>query len=344
MINFSLAEFQLKFLNQIQSRLLESKVLTSYKYALLHAIADRCVLKTMSDPSEQLKISVIELAEVWLELFAGHTHPYPSHDGMIQSLCQGSVKGETVLTLIDEYRSMSSSMQANQRPLVLREICKRLENPITRLYSGGLSKDNFLYCYQGSTLTLKPYIGFCFREHHSLVTQLIRERWLTFVRKQNRHRLAEAQELSSFLFGSKRASLGSYFEALKQSGEQTCFYCEASNAKLVVDHFIPWSIYAVDYGHNFVLACVSCNSSKSDQLASLSYLGRWLKRNVNLSIDLQTAFEERSLSHNAEASLAIADWAYRRHLSLGGELWLKRGVRCTLERPSLDDLKKVLGY
>ena len=36
-----------------------------------------------------------------------------------------------------------------------------------------------------------------------------------------------------------------------------------------VDHFISWSRYTTDLGHNFVLAHPGCNSQKSDYLAIL---------------------------------------------------------------------------
>ncbi len=46
-----------------------------------------------------------------------------------------------------------------------------------------------------------------------------------------------------------------------------------------VDHFVPWARYPVDLGHNFVLAHSTCNSSKSDHVASAEYLEKWVDRN-----------------------------------------------------------------
>jgi 5-methylcytosine-specific restriction endonuclease McrA len=47
--------------------------------------------------------------------------------------------------------------------------------------------------------------------------------------------------------------------------------------ELEVDHFIPFSLYPRDLMHNFVLACPSCNRSKSDSLAARVHLDRWEK-------------------------------------------------------------------
>jgi len=46
-----------------------------------------------------------------------------------------------------------------------------------------------------------------------------------------------------------------------------------------VDHFISWSMYPSDTGHNFVLADSSCNSKKSNLLASDEFLHKWQERN-----------------------------------------------------------------
>jgi hypothetical protein len=40
-----------------------------------------------------------------------------------------------------------------------------------------------------------------------------------------------------------------------------------------VDHFIPWSRYPADLGHNFVLAHDRCINAKSDYLAAYSLAG-----------------------------------------------------------------------
>ena len=245
----------------------------------------------------------------------------------------------TVLRLIDDYMSLHSDKQLEQRAALMKELAHRLENPITRLYTGLNPKDNFLYSYASSTLTLKPGVAFCFREHHALVTQLIRERWLSFVRANNADVLTERQELSGFLFGVDRRSLAPFREALSAIGEARCFYCDATQETLAVDHFIPWSTYSADFGHNFVLACTPCNSSKSDHLPSTSHLRGWVARNERSGEALAQACEARGLAQDLSSSYSIAGWAYRRHIKLGGELWVKRR---SFEQVSLEELSAAL--
>jgi hypothetical protein len=50
-------------------------------------------------------------------------------------------------------------------------------------------------------------------------------------------------------------------------------------ATYAVDHFIPWSRYRLDLGHNYALAHTRCNVDKSDRLAAFDRLKRWHGRN-----------------------------------------------------------------
>jgi 5-methylcytosine-specific restriction endonuclease McrA len=59
-----------------------------------------------------------------------------------------------------------------------------------------------------------------------------------------------------------------------------CFYCARDLARSGdVDHFVPWSRYPVDLGHDFVLAHTSCNGAKGSRLAAEEHLSRWAARN-----------------------------------------------------------------
>lgn len=90
-----------------------------------------------------------------------------------------------------------------------------------------------------------------------------------------------------------------------------------------MDHFIPWSRYPIDLGHNFVLAHSSCNSSKADHLAAEHHLERWLTRNETAGYDLASAFGDAGILHDASASRAVAHWAYGTADRLGSLVWLK---------------------
>ena len=88
--------------------------------------------------------------------------------------------------------------------------------------------------------------------------------------------------------GPNRNQLNAVARILEELQQCKCFYCDKDlkQGNFVVDHFIPWSMYPSDTGHNFVLADSGCNSKKSNFLASERFLDRWRLRNEehNLSI------------------------------------------------------------
>lgn len=86
---------------------------------------------------------------------------------------------------------------------------------------------------------------------------------------------------------AKRSTLKPFEKILITYFQAECFYCgkKLSNSKpeTHVDHFIPWSFVQSDHIWNLVLACNSCNSSKSDKLPARSYLELIIDRNQTLS-------------------------------------------------------------
>jgi 5-methylcytosine-specific restriction endonuclease McrA len=72
-------------------------------------------------------------------------------------------------------------------------------------------------------------------------------------------------DLSTLLFDRGRSNLEVCRLILRDVHRGQCFYCRQTlkNAG-EVDHFIPWSRYPTDLGHNFVLAHPGCNNAKSD--------------------------------------------------------------------------------
>lgn len=67
-------------------------------------------------------------------------------------------------------------------------------------------------------------------------------------------------------------------ESILDEQEHRCFYCDRAfgshyirNGRLrrvsvVWDHFLPYSMTANNYAHNFVAACALCNGIKSDRV------------------------------------------------------------------------------
>src|SRR5437660_1027249 len=170
-----------------------------------------------------------------------------------------------------------------------------------------------------TSITLKIGVGFCFRRHYPLVVDLVKGAWAQYVRRFNAGRLAEKTDLHEFLFGSDRANLDVVRPIVREFQSGRCFYCRKplNSEAGQVDHFIPWSRYPVDLGHNFVLAHASCNGAKGSMLAAEEHLGRWVERNRAHALVIAEACCRAGMVHDLPASQQIAAWAYQQAAATG---------------------------
>ncbi len=179
---------------------------------------------------------------------------------------------------------------------------------------------------RGSVIRLEPGVAYCFRAFYPLITDMIEGAWSHFVQRLNPARLGQVVELRSFLFGGDRAALHAQRRLLRDVQEGRCFYCRGPiRSGGHVDHFIPWSRYPLDLGHNLVLAHDRCNERKSHVLAAEEHLRRWVERNAGLGGQLADAFEERGILHDLGATNRVARWAYGQVESAGGQVWVAGG-------------------
>ena len=205
---------------------------------------------------------------------------------------------------------------------VSRTICVM---PLWKLQTVGSERMDFLYenLDRGTEITLKPGVAYCFRTFYGLLRNLIQGAWVRFVQNLNANRLGHITDLSSLLFGRERESLAVYRDLLLDIQHGQCFYCKGDLRRQVdVDHFIPWSRYPTDLGHNFVLAHPRCNSQKSDHLAAEEHLQAWGERNRIHEDELGRRLFELTLPADVTASVRIATWAYSQTESANGQVWI----------------------
>ncbi|MCR2823315.1 HNH endonuclease domain-containing protein [Lederbergia panacisoli] len=85
---------------------------------------------------------------------------------------------------------------------------------------------------------------------------------------------------------AKRGSLKRFETILLSHFENKCFYCgkrlSERMGNIHVDHFIPWSFVQSDQIWNLVLACRTCNLSKSDKVPQRPFLDIIIDRNEQL--------------------------------------------------------------
>jgi len=71
-------------------------------------------------------------------------------------------------------------------------------------------------------------------------------------------------------------------------------------------------MYPSDTGHNFVLADSSCNSKKSNLLASDEFLHKWQERNEEQDLIIVDKISVLGFLTDKERSYKVAEWAYEK--------------------------------
>jgi hypothetical protein len=321
---------QIRFLQQIRRLLSDGSFVASYKFALLHAIADLVVIKGEEGGAE-LRLSTRELAEQVIVLYWRQSRPFPAPHSEPLVLQQNAGRQAKIISDVEKVQHQyGGSLAALQRR---REEWSRLvgeveatvqKMPLWKLQTVGDERLDFLYenLDRGNQITLRPGVAYCLRTFYDLVTDLVRGAWLRYVRRYNASVLGESSELGSFLFGSERSNLAVYQPILMEVQRGLCFYCErALRTSGEVDHFVAWSRYPVDLGHNFVLADAACNRHKSDHLAAEPHLERWLLRNDLHHSTLLEAFGRAGVVHDRASSERVAQWAYAQAERIGLHGW-----------------------
>lgn len=324
-------EDQVCFLRNIQRLLAEGLFTASYKFALLHALADLAVEKG-DDTGAPLDLDTRDIAAKFVELYWRQCRPFQGivlqqntdrqaaiigHIAKVQPHC-----GESLFRLRQCDPSEWSRLVSKVRRVVR-------EMPLDRLQTVGDEKLIFLYeiVDDGARITLKPGVGYCLRAFHELLLDLIRGAWVRWVQKVNANKLGNVTDLGTFLFGQERANLDAYRPILFDIQRGECLYCRKPlQRQSHVDHFIPWSRYPADLGHNFVLAHNGCNSAKSDYLAAEDHLAAWAERNRANHDELRARLQEAALPCDWAASSQIAQWAYEQTEKANGQVWVMEKV------------------
>ena len=327
-------EEQVLFLRNIQRLLAEGQFTASYKFALLHAIADLCVLSG-DDTGGEFVVDVKDVSEKFIELYWQQCRPFELGGKktrliLLQNTGTQAAIIRKIITAQEDFGGSLFRLKQTAPDLwmSLKGDVKRTVNemPLWKLQTVGSERMDFLYDNLDkptTTITLKPGVAFCFRAFYGLMRDLIQGAWVRFVQRVNANDLGNLTDLGTFMFDRERSSLESYRSILIELQERRCFYCdEELKGKSDVDHFVPWSRYPTDLGHNFVLAHPQCNNSKSDFLGAERYLERWAERNVLKSDELFQRLNNAGLPNDLTASLRIAEWAYDQVEKSKGQVWL----------------------
>lgn len=324
---------QIEFLSKLQRLLSEGLFVASYMFALLRALADLSV-QCGDDTGSELELPVSGIAEQFIALYWRQVRPFAMRPvpGTPILRQNSGVQAKVVRILAgvqDRYDGSLGEFQRTDkewrryRSLIASEVAKM---PLWKLQRVGRRVDDFLYpqTESNSRIVLRPGIAFCFRKFYSLIRNVVEGAWAAYVRRLNQDALGEATDLQEFLFGSERTVLEAFRPILLDLQKGRCFYCKEPLVRQGhVDHFVPWSRYPVDLGHNFVLADAQCNRQKTDLLAAEDHLVHWVERNRVYNSDLSRFFRTASLPSDLNLTRAVTRWAYSQTAEANGMVWMR---------------------
>ena len=328
------AEMQLAFLSKLQRLFAEGDFTATYKFALLVALSDLAVERG-ADDGRELLLSIRQIADRFVQLYWRHALPYGTGrpDTDVGVLVQNLGVQAAVLTSIAAFRASSGATTLTQaramptyKALLARVAGVVSAQPLTYLQNFGGITDPFLYERPGrGSVLLKPNVAYCLRRFHPWVQQLARAHWVAHIKANRRNHgiLGDAGDLEDFLFGISRQSLAVISTGLRQLDGAHCFYCGLGLHEADVDHFIPFALYPRDLAHNFVLAHPHCNRSKSDSLAGMGHLERWLQRLSTQSAQLVEIGASAGVAVDERTVRRVAAWGYANAHAAGARAWIK---------------------
>jgi hypothetical protein len=327
-----------RFVTQLQLLLTEGEFVSTYKLALLIALARWATENPDYDEDSPLDVQV--LAGHFVELYWPHVLPFRAPAaavaegidvpggglgwGGVLAQDRGQHSEHQMPRVLKELRRVRAGgvvaphqLAAKQRDDLWRKVRRAIaDQPLWKLHKlrGNDRPMRFLY-HRGANdyqLVFEPGVVACLAHLAPLIEDTVRAAWLRFVVRCNPAVLGPVADLEAFLFPESRASLSVWRAPLQEVQDDRCFYCGGALAATpVIDHFLPWVRYPRDLGHNFVLAHAGCNQDKSDHLASVEHLGRWCERNATRGTHLARRFDELHLPHDWPTLRGVATSLYQ---------------------------------
>lgn len=283
----------------------------------------------------ELRIPLASIAEKFAEFYWPQTLEYSSGIQGSNSgvLAQNLGIQAAVVNILQELRAKAPTLVAAKKlptwPQAIARIARVVrDQPVRYLQNIASTYTPFLYDYPPppGELVLWADAAANLARYQGLIQQLARAAWIDHIRtnKRNEPILGRLDDLEAFMFGTSRSALEKIGEVLADMDGARCFYCEKSLGKARdVDHFIPWSKYPRDLGHNFVLTHPECNRSKSDTLAARPHLEKWLSRIQNNGLIISREMNGLGVQSDIDCLVSVGRWAYLQGAETRSQGWLR---------------------
>lgn len=256
-----------------------SKNTTTYKFGFFKAL-----LESLSEINEEMEISFDSIfksfSKVYWNLVVHH------------KLWQGNMKEKKskVQSVIEQFQTKYAipaewnfdRIESKQQDELIKLVKKYGKRYVVGATYGDFNEEIYSFNLKNESIKLNRVYYEFLQKYKRILTDVNNYQLSLFLEKFNEEEKLK-KLLSKVEFVTQRQSLKEFEMLLKNAGYETCFYCQKSVEKGAhVDHFIPWSYIQNDHLWNFVLACPSCNSKKSNKLASEMYIDKLIARNEML--------------------------------------------------------------
>ncbi|OZE36157.1 MULTISPECIES: HNH endonuclease [unclassified Rhodococcus (in: high G+C Gram-positive bacteria)] len=275
----------------------------TYKLAVLVALLEFSVENVPDYHSSAVDVDLDDLAARVVGLYWRQVRDFDGH-----YLRQSTQARATIPDAVREFaratatagRETPLDIASRRNPDLFREMIKKVKlvlatQPLYRLQRvpGGYAGESFLYddswmsakmgmttvLAHGNRITLYPGVCFALARLSALLKPALMLAWVDDVRRKNSFLDEDVPDLEGHLFGNSRIALIRPRAALIQAFGPSCFYCSTRvGPEAHVDHVLPWSRVGIDGLANLVLACPSCNTSKSQLLPARPHVLRALDR------------------------------------------------------------------
>lgn len=257
----------------------QSNATTTYKYGFFKAL-----LENLYEVNDKLELHYDKIFYSFTKTYWNlviHHSLWQSNSKSQKSKIQSILEHYQVKYAIPSdflFDQLSSEIQLQ----ILRDIKNNGKKYVIGALYGDLDAQIYTFNLKKEYLQFNPVMYHFFQRFHKIITNILNFALAKFLEKYN-----EVPQVDYLLTKveciSKRSSLKEFYEILIAFDKQQCFYCSkqlTQGARTThVDHFIPWSYIQTDQLWNLVLACQTCNTSKSNKLADVDFLYLVLERN-----------------------------------------------------------------
>lgn len=255
------------------------KTTTTYKYGFFKALLEGCI--TTNEQGEITYDAIFySFTKIYWNLVIDH--------GLWQSNTRA--QPSSVQKEIEKFAHQNSippnwnfeKLTDTQKVELVQKVKQVGKKYVIGALYGDFNGEIYTFDLKREYLQLHPKYLLFLQTYKRILTNVTNYQLALFLEKFN-----EIEKVKGLLtkveFITERQSLKAFERLLQKAGVSTCFYCnKALHSKTHVDHFIPWSYFQNDLLWNFVLACPTCNSRKSDKLAAPHFLNTLIVRNEKM--------------------------------------------------------------